>query len=213
MEKKDLKKYAYDVIKHNILQCKYAPGSFINEQMLVDELAISRTPIREALNRIERDGLVTILPKKGIYVTEITVSGLSQMYQARILLEPFVVRASAPYLEKARLQEILQLCYEQKDDESGLLLPETDAILHGYLVDNCKNVYIVEIMHRILEHNKRVHLSAGKGIRIDNAREEHIGILLDLLDGRIDEATKKMCAHLENCRDCAFTYFRTWGGP
>ena len=92
----NLKKYAYNEIKDKIVNCIYAPGSLLNEQILASELNISRTPIREALSHLQEEGLITIMPKKGILVSNITISDMSQIYQVRLEVEPFVVKLSGP---------------------------------------------------------------------------------------------------------------------
>ena len=64
MKKINLKTQAYITIKQKIATCEYAPGTFLSEELLVEELKISRTPIRDALGRLEQEGLLEIRPKK-----------------------------------------------------------------------------------------------------------------------------------------------------
>ena len=65
MPTSDLKTFAYTSIKEKLLHCDYEPGSVLNETALCQELKISRTPIREALNRLSQENLIQVLPKKG----------------------------------------------------------------------------------------------------------------------------------------------------
>ena len=62
---RDLKNHAYQIIKERLINCIYEPGSFINESQLATDLGLSRTPVREAINRLESEGLVKVMPKKG----------------------------------------------------------------------------------------------------------------------------------------------------
>ena len=64
MKKETLKQHAYNIIKDKIINCEYAPSALLNEEMLKEDVQASRTPIRDALGRLEQEGLVTILPKK-----------------------------------------------------------------------------------------------------------------------------------------------------
>lgn len=64
MVKTNLKTLAYNTIKQKIVTCEYAPGTFLNEEILTDELKISRTPIRDALSRLEQEGLIEINQKR-----------------------------------------------------------------------------------------------------------------------------------------------------
>ena len=76
MAKPSLKQQSYELIKSNIVNCVYPPGAIITEDILCQELAVSRTPIREALSLLEKERLVTILPKRGIEVTYISLNEL-----------------------------------------------------------------------------------------------------------------------------------------
>lgn len=79
MVKTNLKTLAYNTIKQKIVTCEYAPGTFLNEEILTDELKISRTPIRDALSRLEQEGLIEIKPKKGITVTALSIKDVNMI--------------------------------------------------------------------------------------------------------------------------------------
>lgn len=105
--KPTLKDEAYTLIKRRIITCEYRPNTFLNEADLIADLDASRTPIREALNKLEQEGFVEILPKKGVMVTGLTLSEINQTFEARILLEPFIVENYMDRIDKDALQEIL----------------------------------------------------------------------------------------------------------
>ena len=69
----------------------YKPNSFLNEADLIQEIDASRTPIREALNKLEQEGFVKIIPKKGVMVTGLSLTDINQTFEARLLLEPFII--------------------------------------------------------------------------------------------------------------------------
>lgn len=73
VEKGMLKDKAYAIIKDKIINCEYLPGEVLSESRLLEEIKSSRTPIREALNKLEQEKLVCIMPKRGILVNEVTV--------------------------------------------------------------------------------------------------------------------------------------------
>ena len=64
MAKTNLKTLAYNSIKQKIITCEYAPGTYLSEELITDQLKISRTPVRDALSRLEQEGLLEIRPKK-----------------------------------------------------------------------------------------------------------------------------------------------------
>ena len=75
----NLKTLAYTQIRRKIVSCEYAPGSNLNEEMLTSALGLSRTPVRDALGRLEQEGLVEIRPKKGVTVTPLTVTDINMI--------------------------------------------------------------------------------------------------------------------------------------
>ena len=91
--KQSLKLQAYQYLKTKILNCEYRPNEFLNEQKLCAEMGnISRTPMRDALGRLEQEGLITILPKKGLMVSGITEEDVHSMFEMRLLVEPYALR-------------------------------------------------------------------------------------------------------------------------
>ena len=84
-EKKSLKQQAYDEIKRKIVTCEYAPNTLLNEELLREELHVSRTPIRDALSRLEQKGLITILPKKGIMVSSLSINDINMVFEVRMM--------------------------------------------------------------------------------------------------------------------------------
>ena len=90
-EKKSLKQQAYDEIKRKIVTCEYAPNTLLNEELLREELHVSRTPIRDALSRLEQKGLITILPKKGIMVSSLSINDINMVFEVRMMYEPYAL--------------------------------------------------------------------------------------------------------------------------
>ena len=74
MSRPSLKQIAYNTIKEKILSCEYEPSSFFNEEALCEELQMSRTPVRDALSRMEQENLIQIVPKKGFFIAPMSVS-------------------------------------------------------------------------------------------------------------------------------------------
>lgn len=203
----NLKKFAYDEIKRKIVNCEHPPGELLNENVLATELNISRTPIREALSHLQEEGLVKIMPKKGILVSNITIADMSQIYQARLELEPFVVRISGPHLDSEELLRFRELFLVERNEDDILQQLETDTGFHRYLADQCNNKYIAQLMNKILDENKRVVISTKNKVRVEHSHDEHLKLVELLLAKDYEVAATLMRSHIENCRDSAFYYF------
>ena len=105
MAKPSLKQQSYELIKSNIVNCVYPPGAIITEDILCQELAVSRTPIREALSLLEKERLVTILPKRGIEVTYISLNELNMIYETRLLIEPYAILHHACKIDQKQYEK------------------------------------------------------------------------------------------------------------
>ena len=108
MAQKSLKSQAYNNIKEKILSCEYAPGMHLNEGVLCETFNVSRTPIRDALSRLEQEGLVTIRSKKGIVVSDLSISEVNNIFELRLLLEPYSIRNYGYTLDENSLLNFYQ---------------------------------------------------------------------------------------------------------
>ena len=203
---KDLKNHTYCILKERLVNCIYPPGTLLNEAQLAADLGASRTPVREAISRLEMEGFVKIMPKKGIYVTDIYLNDVLQIFQTRIEIEPIAVRLAAPHLPR---EELLAFCGKFKgeapDIQNGFRL---DTAMHLFIIEHCGNRYIIDMMHRIFDENTRVIISSKQNqVQIHDARLEHLDILNSLLDKDTERAIALMQSHIENCRKAALDYF------
>ena len=203
---KGLKNHTYCILKERLVNCIYPPGTLLNEAQLAADLGASRTPVREAISRLEMEGFVKIMPKKGIYVTDISLNDVLQIFQTRIEIEPIAVRLAAPHLPR---QELLAFCGKFEGDapdiQNGFRL---DTAMHLFIIEHCGNRYIIDMMHRIFDENTRVIISSKQNqVQIHDARLEHLDILNCLLDKDTERAIGLMRSHVENCRKAALDYF------
>lgn len=205
-ENRDLKKHAYDILKQRLINCIYEPGSFLNESSLAADLGLSRTPVREAINRLESEGLVKILPKKGIYVTDIQLKDVLQIFQARLEIEPVALRMAAPHLpidELKKFQDIFS--QEFPDIKNGFRL---DTAMHLFIIEHCGNRYIIDMMHKLFDDNTKVVIASKQNLtQIHDARLEHLEIINTVIDKDYEKAQKLMRTHIESCRYAALNYF------
>ncbi len=201
-----LKNELYATIKERIVECEYAPGSILNEKQLADELGTSRTPIREVISKLEMEGLVQILPKKGIYVSDITFADILQVFQTRVEIEPIALRLSAPRLPKDILNDFCLKFNEPMDDITNSF--RLDTAMHLFIIENCGNRYIIDMMHRVFEQNTRIIISSKQNqLQIHDAKQEHLDILNLLYQDQYAEAEKKMRHHIQTCRQAALDFY------
>ncbi|MGI6404696.1 MAG: GntR family transcriptional regulator [Oscillospiraceae bacterium] len=206
MSRKDLKHQVYTTLREKIINCEYPPGSLLNEAQLSIELGVSRTPIREALNRIEHEGFIKILPKKGILVTEVSLNDVLHIFGARLEIEPIALRMAGPYLAEEKLLEFKSKFMGDESDISTAF--RLDTAMHLFIIDHCGNRFIIDMMHRLFDENTRVIISSSQNkVKIHDARREHIEILDLLLEKDYEKAQRAMRYHVECCKKAALDYF------
>ncbi len=200
-----LKAKAYDIIKENIISCRYAPGDFLNEMQLMDEIGASRTPIREALSKLEQERFVRIVPKKGIMVSELTLREINELYQVRLMLEPQVLRQWGEWIPVEELERCHTRLVNYSPEMNMLERNELDNSLHRLIVDYCPNCYIREWFGHVFSQNQRVRIFTGQiGQRMELNNESHLRILDKLLLGDYNVAAELMTEHLEEGKRATF---------
>lgn len=206
MTNRDLKNLAYDILRDKLIKCEYRPGTMLNEAQLSAELGFSRTPIRQALTRIEQEGFIKILPKKGIYVTDVSLNDVRQIFQVRLEIEPVALRMACPALPREELE-----AYRSKflgKEPSAKADFRLDAAMHLFIIEHCGNRFIVDMMRKVFDENTRVIISSGQNeATIHDACQEHLGILDLLIERDIGKAEEAMRSHIENCKRAALDFF------
>ena len=202
----NLRDKAYYAIKNKILRCQYENNGFLNENALMQELEVSRTPIREALTRLEQEGLVTVLPKKGVLVKPLTISEINESFEARMLLEPFIIKKDLKHLDLSALHQIKEestnLISSKPDPEQFALL---DDRFHRCIASGCSNMYFRMMLNHIFDQNMRIRALSGSDIweRHIEAAREHIKIIDYILNNNCDRAGDAMAYHLKGSKEMA----------
>jgi DNA-binding GntR family transcriptional regulator len=146
---KSLTDRAYRAIEERIVTLRLAPGAVLSEASLAQELDIGRTPIREALQRLAREGLVLILPRRGILVSEINVKNQLELLAVRRELERLMARLCAKRVSAPELAYFLQVADDmetaaERDDDVGFM--RLDRRLNVMIAKGCRNEYALRSM-------------------------------------------------------------------
>ena len=204
--RQNLKLQAYSILKEKIVSCEYSPGSMLNEARLATELGFSRTPIREAISILEMVGFLHIVPKKGILVTDILLSDIVQIFQARMEIEPVALKLAGPNIPREKLLTWKEMFLTDAPSiEHGY---KTDTAMHLGIIGYCNNAYIIDMMKKVFDKNTRIIICSRQNKEhMQEARKEHLEILDGLLCEDFDLAAAKMRAHVAVCRNAAMDFF------
>lgn len=193
-----LKEKAYHIIKNKIINCEIQPGESLDEKNLKEEIGASRTPIREALSKLEQENLIIILPKRGIFVNDITLKDIKEIFSIRKFMEPYIMKLSYENISKDELKRYKKLFEEfYTDKKNDLYYTNLDAKFHYFLIKASDNKYLINMMQQIFIQNHRIRImSAKKDHRLVDSIEEHLKIINYMLKGDINKAADKMEDHI-----------------
>lgn len=212
MAKLSLKQIAYNSIKEKILKCEYMPNSFLNEDLLCEEFKVSRTPIRDALSRLEQEHLIKILPKKGFFVAPLSIGEINLTFETRTLLETYAIRNHCTNLNSDTIDSLYENIKKAKEcieiNDQGELF-RLDDEFHRIILDQCNNYYLIDTYSRVHNQNCRLRVLSGlhDDKRLHSTIDEHIEILSFLAKGDLASAEEAMRIHLNNAKNSSFQAF------
>jgi DNA-binding GntR family transcriptional regulator len=204
------KQKAYEIIKHDIINCRYLPNSYLSESILGAQLAISRTPVREALTKLEQEGWISVHPQRGISVSDLTINEIGMVYETRLLIEPYVAEKYGHAIDRDALAELAQRLGEINgniDKDQGNAI---DNEFHGFIIKFSKNRYFVKSMENLIHQSHRIRTMVST--RWDADASEHMAVVNALLDGDYREAAACLREHLENAKKHAYNMLIQNGG-
>jgi DNA-binding GntR family transcriptional regulator len=209
-----LSEHVYDQLKDMILKSELRPGEALIEEKLASQWGISRTPLRAALTRLEKDGLVKTIPHRGCLVTEINTADVRDVYQAREAIEVMTTILATPHIPATELEAMTQL-FEQIEadlarDAYDSYIP-SDAIFHAMILRYVSNRVLLEMLERIYNQITRIrnmsHNQLGQHMR--DAFHEHQHILDALHRRDAAAAGQAMSEHLRGVTQRAIIILET----
>ncbi|HOG46741.1 MAG TPA: GntR family transcriptional regulator [Anaerolineae bacterium] len=197
--------WAYSTIKQAILSLEFAPGAQLPIDDLAERLGISRTPVREALLRLEADGLVHTVPRVGFFVAEITRRDLLELFEIRELLESHATKQAAARLsdgDLAYIDGLLQDSAEAVERGDLARFQEVEITFHNLFVERAQNRRLLAIMASIrdLTYRQRV-LSLASLENVRQSLVEHQRIAQALRQRDAELAGRRMAEHVAAARD------------
>lgn len=197
-----LRDVVFNTLRKAILRGNLEPGERLREIHLADKLGVSRTPIREAIRKLELEGLVVMIPRKGAVVAEITEKSLRDVLEVRRALEALAVRLAC---EKILDEEVEELKVAAKAFEEALetgdvtAFAEADVKFHDIIYRATDNQRLIQLLYNLREQMYRYRVEYLK--REDSHEtllEEHLAII-DTIERRDEEnAVKAVCTHIDN---------------
>lgn len=191
-----------DAIRRGILE----PGERLMEVQLADELGISRTPVREAIRKLEQEGYVIMMPRRGTYVSDVSVKDIKEIFEIRSALESLSTQLAAMRIEPEELERLRNLLIEieghiERNDSMDEIVA-TDIKFHGLLYQVSRNERLVAIISNLMEQLARFRtLSMSYPGRLKETLEEHRAMVEAIAAGDIDAAREAAERHMEQAEE------------
>jgi DNA-binding GntR family transcriptional regulator len=199
-----LRELAYAQIKQRIISCEFRPGDAINEAQLTAALGLGRTPIHQALHRLEVEGMVTIMPRKGVMVTALSLNDVLDMIEVRVSNEQLCIKLAVERAHDSDIQAMRDILERTpallaKHDVAGLMA--LDLRFHMSISAAAHNRVLAELLRNLHEKQARFwYLTLSENHHSERIYHEHLQILeaLEQRDG--DAAVAAVHHHIDDFR-------------
>lgn len=197
-----LRDVVFNTLRQAIITGEFAPGERLMEIALANRLGVSRTPVREAIRKLELEGLVVMIPRKGAEVAKITEKDLRDVLEVRSSLEELAAELATERMNeeiKEKLEKALDDFKKAIDSEDNAAIADSDVEFHDIIFEATGNARLIQIISNLREQMYRYRLEYVKDTEYHTVLlNEHRELVKAMLEGKKDEARKIMKKHINN---------------
>lgn len=203
LNRKSLVEKIYTILKEDIIQVHFGAGELLTEARLAERFKVSKTPVREALNRLNLDGYIEILPHKGYMVSSISFADIHNLFQLRSILEvgimDTVVEKMLPE-RLAMLEKMIEFSVETPDENGFRAYAEANFRFHTFLVETANNTLLSAYYQNVLNQLRRILLTDFKSSQKEVVTREHRELLAAIKNKDVTAAREIIAKHIEKAR-------------
>jgi len=208
-----IKEIAYENIKKQIIQGNLKQGIWLREQELADAMEISRAPIREAFNQLERDGFIEICPRKGAKVISLSEKEVEDIFEIRENLELLAIKKSLKSLPLEHLNQLVQkfeqFNFKTTEKSNRLQYLSLDKEFHDLLTNRCDNQMLIRLLSSIQE---KVHWLRSFSLdrnSFNQSIEEHLAIVSAIQKKNEKLVKSNLVRHLNRAKESIIMEIRS----
>ena len=196
-----LRDVVFNTLRQAILRGEMEPGERLMEIQLAQKLGVSRTPIREAIRKLELEGLVIMIPRKGAEVAHITEKDMRDVLEVRSTLEELVVQLAIKNVTEEKLDElraanrVFESAVVSKDVVN---IVEADVKFHDILYSMTNNPRLIQIINNLREQMYRYRLEYVKDARTHSILISEHNVIKQIKEKNVDVARKVIHQHISN---------------
>jgi DNA-binding GntR family transcriptional regulator len=205
LKKTNLGETVKNILKNKIINNELSQGKRVDLVSLSNELGVSWTPVREALHKLEREGLLKNIPNRGFFVAEIKEEDLREIFQIREALEVLAIRLSTPLFTEKDIDTMENLMKKSKlalKNNNRQIFINCDRVMHSLIIQRSGNKKLFGILENLSDfvHALRTRKISGLkgGERVGLAIQEHEALLEAIKEKDIEKASVAMSAHLRS---------------
>ena len=191
-------------MKESIVRGEIAAGTKLAETRLAQKLGVSRTPLREAINRLEQDGFVEIIPRRGAYVKKHSLQGILENLELREVLEGLAVRLASRHATPEMIRK-MKACFqrfsERNVEGSISSYAHQNIRFHNLIIQASQNQKLIAIIRNLFDQMDmvRLHTIVLPG-RARKSLSEHSAIIRYIEKGQAQKAEKNLRVHIADLR-------------
>ncbi len=197
-----LRDVVFKTLRRGILTGELKPGERLMEIHLANKLGVSRTPIREAIRKLELEGLVTMIPRRGAEVAQITPKSMKDVLEVRKVLDTLAVELACERISQEEKEQLAQACREfEKAVESGDFgtIARTDVAFHDIIVEATGNMRLTQMVNNLAEQMYRYRFEYIKDAKMHSQLiQEHRQIYEGILNKDVEAAKAAIASHIDN---------------
>lgn len=199
-----LRDVVFNTLRQAILKGELKPGERLMEIALADRLGVSRTPIREAMRKLELEGLVVMIPRRGAQVANITEKDLNDVLEVRIALENMAIEKACKRMTEEQVDKLwkAEREFERTMAEGNLVrLAEADVAFHEIIYQASDNRRLIQVLNNLREQIYRYRVEYLKDEETRNVLvKEHVELYEAVRDRDVARAQQISFQHIENQR-------------
>ncbi|MGV6804697.1 MAG: GntR family transcriptional regulator [Ruegeria sp.] len=189
----------YEQVKAMAVSFRLRPGDRLNEVALSKDLGVSRTPLREALNRLVAERLFDFRPGQGFFCRPLDAQSLFDLFELRQIIEVAAVRAACEKATDEQLQLLRDELYTSGIDITGLTVEEAvkrDEAFHLGIAKLSGNMELLQTLTRINDRIRYIRWVSMSLDRVQRSKDEHKRVMQALIDRNADQAARDLGAHI-----------------
>lgn len=199
-----LQEQAYESIKQRIITLRYEPGRYLNEAMISTELGFGKTPVRRAIDQLRLEGMLEVMPRKGIIVRPVSLQEILNIAEVRLINEPYCARLAADRASAQQISDLESIVAEglsstkSRDIENQM---SQDRRFHSTISSAAKNQVLADVLKNLHERSLRFwFISLTDPEHGERVGREHAAIVKAIKQRNPDKAEAAMKKHIVSFR-------------